>query len=138
MMCSGSLKLLQLSITSDCQNSHCPGKNPPLYVMILRQLLQVLVKIMDYPSWDDLVTKMITKPLGMQNTGNSFNSSVMDRMAVGYYPDGSEADMIDVGWDASAGQTYSSAADLAKLMTLAFSTDGSSDTQVGNHTAYKN
>ena len=130
MTCSTSLKITKLSIKVMAKMATVKGRTLRLYVVISCQLLQVLVKIMDSPSWDDLVTKMIIKPLGMQNTGNSFNSSVMDKMAVGYYPDGSLADMIDIGWDASAGQMYSSTADLAKLMTLAFSTDGSSDTQV--------
>ena len=103
MTCSTSLKITKLSI----KMATVKGRTLRLYVVISCQLLQVLVKIMDFPSWDDLVTKMIIKPLGMQNTGNSFNSSVMDKMAVGYYPDGSLADMIDIGWDASAGQMYS-------------------------------
>lgn len=43
----------------------------------------------------------------------------------GYYPEGRQAGWLDVGWGGPAGQSYSSAADLAKVMFLAFSTNKS-------------
>ena len=49
------------------------------------------------------------------------------------YPDGSKADLIDIGWDIAAGQCYSTTADLAKLMSLIFSDQKSSEDQVCVH-----
>ena len=53
-----------------------------------------------------------------------------NQTAIGYYHNRSEADFIDLGWDASAGQSYSTTADLAKFMGLIFSTEKSSKEQV--------
>ena len=72
-------------------------------------------------AWTDSLTKMVIEPLGMKNTGNSFGPEDLNRIAAGYYPDGRAAALIDVGWAGPAGQSYSSTADLAKLMFLAFS-----------------
>lgn len=110
-----------------------PPATQPAYSNLGFGLLgQVLAHILGL-SWDKSVNMMVFEPLGMKNTGNSFGPADVAKMAVGYYPDGTVADLIDIGWDAPAGQTYSSAADLAKIMALAFSTDkssGSSITQV--------
>jgi len=72
-------------------------------------------------AWADTLTKMVFEPLGMKNSGNSFGSADLSRIAAGYYPDGRVAELIDIGWGSPAGQSYSSTADLAKLMLLAFS-----------------
>ena len=40
-------------------------------------------------------------------------------------------DFISIGFESPAGQTYASAADLGKLMTLVFSTDEPVDPQKG-------
>ena len=39
------------------------------------------------------------------------------KMAVGYGPDGSIAPLIDIGWEAPAGQMYSTVNDLNKVKT---------------------
>ena len=107
-----------------------PGTQPAYSNLGFGLLGKVLTRIAKARSWDDLLNKMILQPLGMNNTGNSFKNYDPKKTAIGYYPDGSEADFIDIGWDASAGQSYSSTADLAKLMSLVFSTTKSSKDQV--------
>ena len=77
-----------------------------------------------------LLNKMILQPLGMKDTGNSYENYNPNKTAIGYYHNGSEADCIDLGWDASAGQSYSTTADLPKLVGLIFSTEKSSKEQV--------
>ena len=107
-----------------------PGYRPAYSNLAFGLLGKVLTNIAGVASWDSLVKKMILDPLGLQNSGNTFNYSDRKNMAVGYYPNGVVADLIDIGWDASAGQMYSSTGDLAKLMTLIFSTNGTTNTQV--------
>lgn len=107
-----------------------PGTRPAYSNLGFGLLGKVLTRIARAPSWDALLTKLITGPLAMENTGNSFEHVDAGKMAVGYYPDGSVADLIDIGWDAAAGQCYSSTADLAKLMSLVFSDHKSSKEQV--------
>ena len=42
-------------------------------------------------TWEDMLVDMVLKPLGMNNSGNSFNSETIKDIAVGYYPDGTPA-----------------------------------------------
>lgn len=100
-----------------------PGTQPAYSNLGFGLLGKVLTQISEEKTWDDLLTKMILRPLGMQNTGNSFVKYDPKKMAIGYYPDGRVADFINIGWDASAGQSYSTTADLAKLMSLVFSNE---------------
>lgn len=109
-----------------------PGTQPAYSNLGFGLLGKVLTRVSIVPSWDDLLYRLVTQPLGMENTGNSFEHIDPDKLAVGYYPDGSVAKLIDIGWDASAGQCYSSTADLAKLMSLVFSDQKSSKEQVRN------
>ena len=44
-----------------------------------------------------------------------FFHSVQSRMAVGYAPDGSVAPLYDLGWEAPAGQMFSTTDDLNKV-----------------------
>ena len=107
-----------------------PGTQPAYSNLGFGLLGKVVTKIANASSWDELLTKMIIQPLGMKNTGNSFANIDKKKVALGYYPDGSLAKFIDIGWDSSAGQSYSSTADLAKLMSLVFSNEKSSKDQV--------
>jgi len=105
-----------------------PGTQPAYSNLGFGLLGKVITKIAKASSWDELMTKMVLQPMGMNDTGNS----VEDRqdVAYGYYPDGSVANFIDIGWDSAAGQSYSSTADLAKLMSLIFNSEQSSKVQV--------
>ncbi len=44
-------------------------------------------------------------------------------MAVGYMFDGSIAPLTDIGWEAPAGQMYSSINDLNKVLTISIGTN---------------
>ena len=105
-----------------------PGTQPAYSNLGFGLLGKVITRMAKASSWDELLTKMVVQPLGMTNTGNSFESK--QDMAYGYYPDGSVAEFIDIGWDTSAGQSYSTTSDLAKLMALVFSSAKSSRDQV--------
>ena len=107
-----------------------PGTQPSYSNLGYGLLGRVITKIAKVSSWDQLLTDMIVEPLGLKSTGNSFTNK--QDIALGYYPDGSAADLIDVGWDSSAGQSFSSTADLAKLMSLVFSNEKSSKDQVSS------
>lgn len=109
-----------------------PGTEPAYSNLGFGLLGKVLVHVSRKSSWDELLTEMIVQPLGMKDTGNSFRDVDPTKMAVGYYPDGGVAALIDIGWDAAAGQCYSSTADLAKIMSLVFSDQKSSKDQVQN------
>ncbi len=109
-----------------------PGTQPAYSNLGFGLLGKVVTKIANASSWDELLTKMIVQPLSMKNTGNSFSNVDKKKMALGYYPDGSVAEFINIGWDSSAGQSYSSTADLAKLMSLVFSNQKSSKDQVSD------
>ena len=106
-----------------------PGSQPAYSNFGFGLLGQVSASVLG-STWDRSVHEMVFEPLGMRDTGNKFSSSNVANMAVGYYADGSVADLIDIGWEAPAGQTFSSAADLAAIMALVFSPDKSSDSQV--------
>lgn len=109
-----------------------PGTQPAYSNLGFGLLGKVLVHVARESSWDELLAKMIVQPLGMENTGSSLKDVDPVKTAVGYYPDGSVAEWIDIGWAAAAGQCYSSTADLAKLMSLVFSDQKSSKDQVNN------
>ena len=107
-----------------------PGSQPAYSNLGFGLLGKVLTRIAHLHTWDSLLSKLVTGPLKMESTGNSFEHMDWNEMAVGYYPDGSTADLIDIGWDIAAGQCYSTTADLAKLMSLIFSDQKSSEVQV--------
>ncbi len=119
-----------------------PGTQPAYSNLGFGLLGKVLARITKSSSWTDLFSKMIGGPLNMEDTGNTFGPSDLAKMTLGYYHDGSKADLIDIGWDAAAGQSYSSTADLAKLMSVIFSADRVSSrsnvciSQVNNHNTY--
>ena len=93
-----------------------PPRTLPTYSNLGFGLLgMVIMKIAKASSWNELLTKMV---LHKQD------------MSYGYYPDGSVADFKDIGWDSSASQSYSSSADLVKLMSLVFNNEQSSKVQV--------
>lgn len=52
----------------------------------------------------------------MEDTGFNFTPAIQRQMAVGVYSNGQPAPLYDLGWYRPAGQMYSTAADMAKLM----------------------
>eukprot|EP01116_Phalansterium_solitarium_P014939 TRINITY_DN3286_c0_g1_i1.p1 TRINITY_DN3286_c0_g1~~TRINITY_DN3286_c0_g1_i1.p1 ORF type:complete len:502 (-),score=146.34 TRINITY_DN3286_c0_g1_i1:116-1621(-) len=76
----------------------------------------ILAEFVAEQRFEDYVGDNILEPLGMLSSGFEFTDDVISRMAVGYNPDGSVAELIDLGWERPAGQMYSSGADLAGLV----------------------
>lgn len=52
----------------------------------------------------------------MENTGFNLTPAIQKQMAVGVYSNGQPAPLYNLGWYRPAGQMYSTAADMAKLM----------------------
>jgi CubicO group peptidase (beta-lactamase class C family) len=96
-----------------------PGFQPE-YSNLGFGLLGRVLQTIRGPPWEEQVAQMVFKPLNMTNSGNSFTPDAVKNMAVGYYQDGTIAKLIDIGWDAPAGQMYSSASDLSQLLKLIF------------------
>lgn len=84
---------------------------------LLGRLLEELVG----ESFESYVEKNILRSLNMTNTGFKFTPKVQQKMAVGYF-DGTDqpAPLYDLGWEAPAGQMYSTVEDLCHLMSLIF------------------
>ena len=69
-----------------------PGTQPEYSNLGFGLLGRVLEKIQG-PTWEEQVEEMVFKPLKMTNSGNSFTPGSVKNLAVGYYPDGTEASM---------------------------------------------
>jgi len=70
-------------------------------------------------NYESLLSKNILVPLNFENTGMRYTPDVISNMAVGYQGE-SIAPLLDIGWEAPAGQMYSTSNDLTKLMNLFF------------------
>uniref|UniRef100_A0A3B3BL21 Beta-lactamase-related domain-containing protein n=1 Tax=Oryzias melastigma TaxID=30732 RepID=A0A3B3BL21_ORYME len=88
---------------------------------LLADILGQAVAGSDYESW---VSDNILKPLRMSNTGFNVTSDVQKQMAVGVYGNGQPAPLYDLGWYRPAGQMFSTAADMAKLMMALLGANG--------------
>ena len=69
-----------------------PGTQPEYSNLGFGLLGRVLEKIQG-PTWEEQVEEMVFKPLKMTNSGNSFTPESIKNLALGYYPDGTEASM---------------------------------------------
>lgn len=67
-----------------------PGKQPAYSNLGFGLLGRTLEKITQ-SKWEDAVRLMVFNTLGMNNSGNSFTPESVKQLAVGYYPNGSEA-----------------------------------------------
>lgn len=67
----------------------------------------------DFEKW---VSDNILKQLSMDDTGFSLTPAIQQQMAVGVYNNGQPAPLYNLGWYRPAGQMYSTAADMARLM----------------------
>ena len=95
-----------------------PGRMPSYSNMGFALLGRALEAYMKTP-WEDWIYDDIAKPMNMSNTGARFTSSTVKNLAVGYI-DNKEAGLVDIGWEAPAGQMYSSVDDLSKLLMMIF------------------
>lgn len=94
---------------------HPPNTQPSysnLGYSLIGRILESVVKT----NFEKYSQDQILSPLKMKNTGFTFTSEVIQKMATGYNPDGTVAPLYDLGWNAPCGQMYSSGADLAAFM----------------------
>ncbi|KAM4563514.1 putative beta-lactamase-like 1 [Odontesthes bonariensis] len=80
---------------------------------LLANILAQMVVGSDFETW---VSNNLLEPLRMENTGFNLTPTIQRLMAVGVYKNGQPAPLYDLGWYRPAGQMYSTAADMAKLM----------------------
>lgn len=80
---------------------------------LLANILAQKVAGSDFESW---VSENVLERLSMEDTGFNLTPAVQRQMAVGVYSNGQPAPLYDLGWYRPAGQMYSTAADMAKLM----------------------
>lgn len=80
---------------------------------LLANILAQKVTGWDYESW---VSDNILEQLGMEDTGFNITPAIRRQMAVGVYSNGQPAPLYNLGWYRPAGQMYSTAADMAKLV----------------------
>lgn len=95
---------------------HPPWTKPSYSNLAYALLGRLMVRQVDKDTtFEDYVKRAIIDPLDLENTGFKITEDVKSKMAVGYGPDGSIAPLIDIGWEAPAGQMYSTVNDLNKL-----------------------
>ncbi|XP_034080753.1 LOW QUALITY PROTEIN: putative beta-lactamase-like 1 [Gymnodraco acuticeps] len=80
---------------------------------LLANILAQKVAGSNFERW---VSDNILERLGMEDTGFNLSPAVQRRMAVGVYSNGEPAPLFNLGWYRAAGQMFSTAADMAKLM----------------------
>ncbi|KAM7411053.1 hypothetical protein PAMA_021166 [Pampus argenteus] len=80
---------------------------------LLANILSQKVTGTDFESW---VSDNILQKLSMDNTGFNLSPTTQRQMAVGVYSNGQVAPLYNLGWYRAAGQMYSTAVDMAKLM----------------------
>lgn len=86
-------------------------------------------------TFDAAVAQYILNPAQLANTGDNYTPAVLARLAVPYLADGSVAPFADLGWEAPAGNMFSTVVDLVALsdalMQAAFPQTPSSTGQPG-------
>lgn len=80
---------------------------------LLASILAQKVTGSDFESW---VSDNVLEQLGMEDTGFNLTPTIQKQMAVGVYSNGQPAPLYNLGWYRPAGQMYSTAADMARLM----------------------
>ncbi|XP_068454548.1 putative beta-lactamase-like 1 isoform X2 [Clinocottus analis] len=106
-----ALNLLQDDVLVADPGTKCHYSN--VAFSLLAKILAQRVTGSDFESW---VSDNILEQLSMEDTGFNLNPSIRRQMAVGVYSNGQPAPLYDLGWYRPAGQMYSTAADMAKLM----------------------
>eukprot|EP00731_Ephydatia_muelleri_P030262 Em0021g785a len=104
-----------------------PPGSIPSYSNLGFGLLGRTLEAIDHSTWEEMLQERILTPLGMVGSGSKFTLDVIKNMAKGYNPDGSEADLINLGFEAPGGQMFSTVNDLAQLLMLVFRSDEALD-----------
>ncbi|XP_023137355.2 putative beta-lactamase-like 1 [Amphiprion ocellaris] len=106
-----ALNLLQDDVLVADPGTKCHYSN--VAFSLLANVLAQKVTGSDFETW---VSDNILKRLNMEDTGFNLTPAIQKQMAVGVYSDGQPAPLYNLGWYRPAGQMYSTAADMAKLM----------------------
>uniref|UniRef100_A0A8C4F759 Lactamase, beta-like 1a n=1 Tax=Dicentrarchus labrax TaxID=13489 RepID=A0A8C4F759_DICLA len=106
-----ALTLLQDDVLVADPGTKCHYSN--VAFSLLANVLAQKVTNSDFESW---VSDNILERLRMEDTGFNLTPAVQRQMAVGVYSNGQLAPLYNLGWYRPAGQMYSTAADMAKLM----------------------
>ncbi|XP_029306369.1 putative beta-lactamase-like 1 isoform X1 [Cottoperca gobio] len=80
---------------------------------LLANILAQKVTGSDFENW---VSDNVLDRLSLEDTGFNLTPAIQRQMAVGVYSNGQPAPLFNLGWYRPAGQMYSTAADMAKLM----------------------
>ncbi|XP_073325450.1 putative beta-lactamase-like 1 isoform X2 [Pagrus major] len=106
-----ALNLLQDDVLVADPGTKCHYSN--VAFSLLANILAQKVTGSDFESW---VSDNILQRLSMEDTGFDLTPAIQKQMAVGVYSNGQPAPLYNLGWYRPAGQMYSTAADMAKLM----------------------
>ncbi|XP_076597145.1 putative beta-lactamase-like 1 [Chaetodon auriga] len=79
-------------------------------------LANILAKKVAGSHFETWVSDNVLEQLSMEDTGFNFTPAIQRQMAVGVYSNGQVAPLYNLSWYRPAGQMYSTAADMAKLM----------------------
>uniref|UniRef100_A0A665WFQ8 Putative beta-lactamase-like 1 n=1 Tax=Echeneis naucrates TaxID=173247 RepID=A0A665WFQ8_ECHNA len=106
-----ALNLLQDDVLVANPGTKCHYSN--VAFSLLGNILAPKLANTDFETW---VLDNILEKLSMEDTGFNITPAVQRQMALGVYSSGQPAPLYDLGWYRPAGQMYSTAADMAKLM----------------------
>ncbi|XP_031732261.1 putative beta-lactamase-like 1 [Anarrhichthys ocellatus] len=106
-----ALHLLQDDVLVADPGTRCHYSN--VAFSLLANILAQKVTGSDFESW---VSDNVLEQLSMEDTGFNLNPAIQRQMAVGVYSNGQPAPLYNLRWYRPAGQMYSTAADMAKLM----------------------
>ncbi|XP_067447255.1 putative beta-lactamase-like 1 [Thunnus thynnus] len=106
-----ALHLLQDDVLVADPGTKCHYSN--VAFSLLANILAQKVTGSDFESW---VSDNVLERLSMEDTGFNLTPTTQRQMAVGVYSNGQPAPLYNLGWYRPAGQMYSTAADMAKLM----------------------
>ncbi|XP_068197967.1 putative beta-lactamase-like 1 [Antennarius striatus] len=108
-----ALDLLQDDVLVSDPGTKCHYSN--VAFSLLAHILARKVTGSDFERW---VSDNILERLSMEDTGFTLTPTIQRRMAVGVYNNGQPAPHYNLGWYRPAGQMYSTAADMARLMMV--------------------
>ncbi|XP_050927487.1 putative beta-lactamase-like 1 [Lates calcarifer] len=106
-----ALNLLQDDVLVADPGTKCHYSN--VAFSLLANILAQKVTGTNFESW---VSDNILERLSMEDTGFNLTPAIQRQMAVGVYSNGQPTPLYNLGWYRPAGQMYSTAADMAKLM----------------------
>uniref|UniRef100_H3CGW8 Lactamase, beta-like 1a n=1 Tax=Tetraodon nigroviridis TaxID=99883 RepID=H3CGW8_TETNG len=116
---AAALSLLQDDVLVADPGTRCHYSN--VAFSLLADVLAQKVTGSHFESW---VSTNILERLGMDHTGFDLSPTVRGQMAVGVYANGQAAPLYNLGWYRPAGQMYSTAADMARLMMFLLGSSG--------------